>query len=207
MIGIYRIRNEINGKVYYGQTIDFEKRRKEHINQLNGGYHRNQYLLHSWRKYGESAFTFTFVESCLIDELDELEIKYIAENNTLAPNGYNLTSGGHGIRGFRFSSQQREKLGKRMKMLWKSNEFREKMREVHRGHEVSADTRLKMSKSHVGQPPPYSRSVMCVETGCVYPAVRKVCVKDKKVNPSNISRACNLGIRAYGYHWKYVDDP
>ena len=44
MIGIYKIENKVNGKVYIGQSIDIEKRWKEHISCLNNRTHHNDYL-------------------------------------------------------------------------------------------------------------------------------------------------------------------
>lgn len=207
MTGIYRIRNEITGKTYYGQTVDFEKRRKQHITALNGGYHCNQYLLNSWLKYGETAFTFTFVQSCHVGDLDRLEIKYIAENRTLIPNGYNLTKGGDGVKGYKATPEELIRYSERSKMVWQRDGYRDKMSALHKGHKVSSETRRKMSATHEGKPGPRPKKVLCVETGEVYPALRHVSIDGKTVYPANIFRACNRGIRAYGYHWKYVDDP
>lgn len=36
---VYRIINKINNKVYIGSTIDSERRKIEHFNQLNRGSH------------------------------------------------------------------------------------------------------------------------------------------------------------------------
>ena len=56
MIGIYKIENKVNGKVYIGQSIDIEKRWKSHISYLNKGIHRNKHLQSAWDKYGEGNF-------------------------------------------------------------------------------------------------------------------------------------------------------
>lgn len=207
MTGIYRIKNEITGMAYYGQAVDYEKRRKQHIAALNGGYHCNQYLLRSWVKYGENAFTFTFVESCPVDKLDELEIKYIAEGRTLAPNGYNLTAGGDGVNGYKASPEELLRYSERSRQVWQRDGYRDKMSDLHKGHKTSEETRRKMSATRKGKLGPHPKKVLCIETGEVYGALRHVSIEGKAVNASNISRACDQGIRAYGYHWKYVDDP
>jgi len=59
--GIYRIRNLINGKVYIGSACDIEKRRNDHIANLNRNTHRNKYLQNAWNKYGESNFVFEII--------------------------------------------------------------------------------------------------------------------------------------------------
>lgn len=44
MIGIYKIENKVNGKVYVGQSIDINTRWKCHISYLNSGIHHNKHL-------------------------------------------------------------------------------------------------------------------------------------------------------------------
>ncbi len=64
MIGIYRIKNLVNDKMYYGSSKDIEKRWNIHKKTLNNGKHHNKPLLNAWRKYGESSFSFEVVEEC-----------------------------------------------------------------------------------------------------------------------------------------------
>lgn len=52
------------------------------------------------KKYGLSNFTFKVIEECLPDQLDEKEKYYIQYFNSIAPNGYNLSEGGQGSKGF-----------------------------------------------------------------------------------------------------------
>lgn len=228
MTGIYKIENTENGMVYFGQTVDYEKRKAEHIRALNGGYHRNRYLLRAWRKYGSASFVFSFVEACGEQELNELEKAYIADNNSLAPNGYNLTSGGDGVRGLRWGDGSRQKLsatrkGKprpprenehhsdetRAKMsasrrkLWEDETYREAMRVSHTGKVFGEETRKKMGDAHRGIVQSNARKVLCVETGVVYPAVSKIDI-GRKIDPSHIYRAISRGTCAYGYHWKML---
>jgi group I intron endonuclease len=62
-IGVYRIRNIVNGKVYIGSTTDsFSQRFSNHISQLNLGKHGNPHLLRSWKKYGADTFVFEILE-------------------------------------------------------------------------------------------------------------------------------------------------
>lgn len=55
-IGIYQIKNKINGKVYIGQSINIEKRLKRHLNDLRKLKHRNQHLQNAFNKYGEKSW-------------------------------------------------------------------------------------------------------------------------------------------------------
>lgn len=53
---IYKVTNEINDKVYIGQTIrDLEKRKKSHILQSQRG--SSYYFHRALVKYGVSTFT------------------------------------------------------------------------------------------------------------------------------------------------------
>ena len=90
MIGIYKITNLINGKVYIGQSIDIEKRWEDH--KFYSGK-ENTAIQSAFKKYGISNFSFEVIEECLKEELDAKEIYWIAKYDSFN-NGYNLTQGG-----------------------------------------------------------------------------------------------------------------
>jgi len=109
---IYLITNLITKKVYVGQTLNYMKRMKEHeYNGKNPKY----YFSHAIRKYGWENFK----PEILIDEvpeedLDNLEINYIDFYNSFGPGGYNLTQGGGGMSGYKFTEEQRMAQSKAM---------------------------------------------------------------------------------------------
>ena len=93
MIGIYKIQNKVNNKIYIGQSICIEKRWKEHQNNaFNINTHTYNYPLYrAIRKYGLENFQFTVIEETSIENLTEEEQYWIDYYNTLNPNlGYNL---------------------------------------------------------------------------------------------------------------------
>ena len=97
MIGIYKIENKVNGKIYVGQSIDINARWKNHITLLNKGNHHNDYLQKSWNKYGENNFEFSIIEECDLSDLNCREIYWIDYYNSyIRDYGYNLTLGGEG---------------------------------------------------------------------------------------------------------------
>ena len=75
---IYKATNNINGKVYVGQTIfSLDNRRKEHIRLSKANFPR--YLFHrALKKYGEENFSWDILEECDKCLLNNLEEFYIA---------------------------------------------------------------------------------------------------------------------------------
>lgn len=65
MIGIYSIKNKVNGKIYIGQSTDIIDRLRHHLSELRHNRHSNSYLQRSFNKYGEENFEFDVVEECL----------------------------------------------------------------------------------------------------------------------------------------------
>lgn len=93
--GIYKITCVPTGKVYIGQSIDINRRWKEHLTKLINNNHYNEYLQSAWNKYGESNFVFEILEFCEVTELNNREIYYIQKLKTsIRKNGFNLDSGG-----------------------------------------------------------------------------------------------------------------
>lgn len=66
MVGIYKIRNKINGKIYIGQSIKIEERWKSHI--LNSRQEKitdsSQVIHKAINKYGVENFEFSILEEC-----------------------------------------------------------------------------------------------------------------------------------------------
>lgn len=84
-IGIYKIQNQLNGKVYIGQSIHIEKRWQEHCRPSS-----QSLIAKAIQKYGKENFSFQILKECAESELDKFEEKYIKQFNSLAPNGYNI---------------------------------------------------------------------------------------------------------------------
>lgn len=95
---IYLITNKRNNKQYVGQTINYEKRIKEHIYGRNGN--KNSIIDRAIKKYGKNNFDFSVIEiTKSSQEADRLEKKYIKEFKTLKPKGYNVLIGGRNQQG------------------------------------------------------------------------------------------------------------
>jgi group I intron endonuclease len=95
MIGIYRIKNKVNNKCYYGSSKNIDKRWKRHKNELNKKKHINIILQRAWNKYGEKNFVFEIIEECDVSLLLKTEQNYL----NLSPE-YNIgikSSGGDNL--------------------------------------------------------------------------------------------------------------
>ena len=121
MTGVYKITNMVNGKVYIGQAKDIEKRWKAHenthTNKNSDEY--EQVLYRAMRKYGFKNFSFEILMLCEEDLLNLMEIYYIQQYNSYIhfenSNGYNMTLGGDGVKGYVYSKKEKESRSKRMK--------------------------------------------------------------------------------------------
>jgi len=60
--GIYKITNKMNGKFYIGSSKDIDNRWNDHKKHLNGDYHCNPKLQHSWNFHGKDNFDFSVIE-------------------------------------------------------------------------------------------------------------------------------------------------
>lgn len=108
MIGIYKIENLINGKVYIGQSSNIKSRWTTYkwIALSNNLPESVQSLLNypiyqAFKKYGYQNFKFSVIEECSIKQLNEREVYWIKYYNSciLTPNnnGYNASYGGAGV--------------------------------------------------------------------------------------------------------------
>lgn len=91
-----------SGKSYIGITSKtFDERWSKHV-EHSLGKRDNGALYGAMRKYGIDSFTKEVLSySDDWSELCRMEITAIAQHSTLAPNGYNISSGGDGVQGVR----------------------------------------------------------------------------------------------------------
>ena len=116
---VYMILNKTNYKMYIGSTVNFEKRKRSHLNGLRGKYHENRLLQKDYDEFGESSFVFKVLcKSKYEEERFSIEESIIKTLKTYE-NGYNLTIDGRGK--YIISEETREKM--RRNSLGKNNPF------------------------------------------------------------------------------------
>lgn len=92
---IYIITNDINNKVYIGQSINAYNRFIQHKSEAR--LQSDNMLIHkAMRKYGEEHFSYKLLES-QIENYDERECYWIEKYSSIQPNGYNICIGGKGL--------------------------------------------------------------------------------------------------------------
>lgn len=147
---IYKITNNINGKVYIGQTKrNYKERWAKHKN-FQSQYYTCPILKQAFEKYGFDNFTFEVIQECSIDERLDLEVSYIEKYNCLAPNGYNFLKGGFcgGFLGKTHSDETRKKLSEACKKFNEENpDYYETYREKHIAATKAANISERMKKS------------------------------------------------------------
>lgn len=130
--GIYMIKNKNTGQIYIGQSINIEKRWREHT---YGHDSSNSYIDNAIQKHGNDMFLFSIIEeldnnSSLLDEREKYWISYY--NSYKDKSHYNLTPGGD------FSPMKDKEIAK--KLSGKGNGMY--------GKTHSLETRKKMSENH-----------------------------------------------------------
>lgn len=78
MIGIYKIVNKHNGYTYVGQSIDIDRRLREHRQFFNRPAPQGSRIYRAFHKYGEDSFLFEIIEETSVEELNDRETKWIS---------------------------------------------------------------------------------------------------------------------------------
>ena len=94
--GIYKFKNEINGKVYIGQTKYLKSRYSQHKTDLLRGVHHNPYFQKEVDKYGFDKFKYSVIKRCEVKELDYWESYFFnVYNSRDRKYGYNIKDAGN----------------------------------------------------------------------------------------------------------------
>jgi group I intron endonuclease len=225
---IYKITNLITGKVYIGQTIMTLKRRWA----VHRAAKRDTPLCRSIKKHGADKFKIEAICSALTEEaLDDLEILFIKEYNSLAPNGYNILPGGNASqcrgqsawnKGRKATEEEKTalSLAHMGQTAWNkgvptSLETREKQSKAKLGRHISPVTEFKpgqLSKFKGKKHSPASlalislngnrRPIVCVETGQIFRSIIEAAIQ-LEIAKSHLRRCVLSGKAAKGLHFRF----
>ncbi|HTK81733.1 MAG TPA: GIY-YIG nuclease family protein [Bacteroidota bacterium] len=97
--GIFRIRNNANGKSLLGSSLNLEGPLNAHKFMLTIGRHQNEVLQNDWNKFGADQFDFEILEVVKVkddpsfsieDELTLLEQIWVEKLQPFGDKGYNV---------------------------------------------------------------------------------------------------------------------
>lgn len=148
---IYKITNNVNNKLYIGQTtVSLQQRWQRHCWASESK--KNMPISLAIAKYGKNNFSIEIICTCdSQSELDKKEIYYATLYNTFSPNGYNLRAGnGPGS----MSDETKIKISLSNKGKKRSDETRKRLSESHKGHKHAQSTKDKLSMKNKGKIPP-----------------------------------------------------
>ena len=112
---IYKL--SFGGKCYIGQTNCTMKRFTKHRTDPGCRYLYNAIQKHGWDNFSKEIL----YKDLTLDEANVLEDEMIEHYNSLAPNGFNLKTGGDQ---FEFSSDTIRRMSDATKKQWESEEFK-----------------------------------------------------------------------------------
>lgn len=221
-MGVYKITNTINGKVYIGQSIRLSRRLDTHYRDLKNNRHPNQHLQNAYNKYG-NVFRIEILEYCSNKlQLDELERYYISYYDSMNSNkGYNKEDGGHLNK--HLSKETKEKISKAVKgennpMFGKhhSKDTKNKISNANKGEKHHhywegktrpEKTRIKISKTR------NTTGFYCVrqekrkdcKQGFIWRYIYRIDKKLKEISSINLLKLKNK-VEAQGLPWEIIDE-
>ena len=214
IMGIYKIENLVNGKIYIGQSINIERRWQGHRKGIKSRVDKEKPLYRAMNKYGIENFSFEVLEECEEEELDEKEIYYIEKYHSyIEDGGYNLTRGGSGSR--KFTQQERRERIDKIVSLWEEGKTIKEISKITSIDNKDIIVCLKANcdiyshkESRARGHDPLKRSVDCYTLWgdyiCSFPSVSDT-AKYFQVRREVISRSCkNNGAKSsLGYRFTY----
>ena len=216
MAYIYQIQNDINGKIYIGETeYSIEKRFKEHCADAFRERNEKRPLYAAMRKYGIEHFHINLIEET--DTPDEREIYWIEHKQTFKY-GYNATKGGEGKRYIDYE----EVVAVYNKVQNCKQTARLLNISVYSVYDILNDNNILIKPSQEINKENYSKMVALFEvTNKKKPLkvfssakeaarylIQKEFTKSQNVNgiSAHIGQVCNKKRNsAYGYYWEFLD--
>lgn len=146
--GIYQITNKVNGNCYIGSSVDLQRRRRQHFNNLANGTHVNSHLQNAYNKYGNDSLEFEIIE--FIDINDDIKETLLEREqfwiDTVNPE-YNILPVAGSNLGFKHSEETKLKISNSTKGVKKSELHAKHIRESQRGKQLTEEHKKKLSEA------------------------------------------------------------
>ncbi len=154
--GIYKIQNQVNGKVYVGSAVNFRQRFFSHLSELRRGIHHSPKLQQAWLKHGENAFKFEIIEKVSNKEdLIKREQYWIDNLKAANRDNYNISPTAYSMLGFKQSEESKKKISESRTGIipqWSNPEARSRhISEARTGYEMPESTKIKLSAIFKGK--------------------------------------------------------
>ena len=187
MVGIYQIRNTVNGKRYIGQSENLSHRKSCHFYNLVNQKHGNRYLQEDYNQNPE-AFVFEILCKCGKEDLLDLEKFYIEKyKSSDRKYGYNIESGGLGPE--RFAEETKDRISK-----------------AKFGNKCMVGKKLTDSwKRNLALAQPHRKKVECIETGEVFESFSDAARKTGLNRTKIVSVCTGKRKKTGGLHFRYVE--
>lgn len=213
---IYKITNQINGKVYIGQTArSIATRWREHIRHgLNPNSREyNRHLYNSMRKYGIDSFSIELVEKCDNSLMSEREMFWIKFYNSSHPDyGYNLTLGGEGVVSIDYDEVYRrydagDSLCKIARDMNLSRSNLSQVLKEYENYDKQTIWERAMLEASVNKGTPVSQYDLDGNFINTFPSSKAASRCVPKTTHANIVKVCkNKNGLSGGFQWRFADD-
>ncbi len=154
MAYIYIFTNKINNKKYIGQTIDIQRRLKEHERANTDSLFHKSIKKYGWNNFDKFYFC---CPKFLLDFVEKILILFL---NSLLYKGYNLESGGN--KNKHFSDVSKQKMSESRKNLSEDDRYKISISKI--GSHLSKETKNKISNALKGDKNPNFGKTLSNET-------------------------------------------
>ena len=203
MVGIYKITNKLNGKVYVGKSENITKIFEDCKNSESGSH--GLPIFDEVAKYGADNFEFNVLEECSVSQLPEKELYYM--------NLYSLRDSSYGKDE---GSSEAVESGMRKGRKGNPNVGLGLRRHIHKMRTDEAYRAQMIQKYRNNRPNAIAVDMMDKATGEILMTFPKIMegarwvrenTKYNKADYSTINKVCKgNGKSAYGYKWQYTRD-
>ena len=205
---IYKIYNDVNNKIYIGQTCSTIKHRmSQHLYRAKSKQYENLPLYNAIRKYGAEHFFIKEIERVPQELLSEREIYWIKFYNSFIE-GYNATTGGEGTH--RTDSTE-------IMNLWNAGWYQKDiaLKTGHKSQTIKSvllsngitEQELKNRTKELSNKYKYKPVLRIDSEGNTteYPSLTE-CVSQNDISMATLSRGLKDGVPRKGYFWRYKNE-